>query len=175
MNYIKQLVGVLDLISSKKRVGKTFIQKGMFLLQNGLKEDFDFNYRIHFYGPYSQEVTDILDDLEDMNLVTINYDEDNQKYNISLTTKGKDYLQEKEQFRLPQEDFGIIKSLIGDVSVEKMELISTILYFAKLTDNDSQCIDEVLIAKPQYKGKIREIKQEIKKLEKLDILQFGIN
>lgn len=170
MDYIDQLVGVLDLISSKHVAGKTFIQKGIFLLQAGLKNDFGFNYKMHYYGPYSREVTDILDDLEDMNYINIGYDRSSQKYRISLTDAGKNYLQEKEQHKLPIQNLNIVLSLLRGASVETMELLSTILYFSDLTDNQSQCIEEVLIAKPQFEGKIDEIERGIELLKNSNVL-----
>ncbi len=170
MNYIKQLISVLNLINdSNQPVGKTYIQKGIFLLQEGLKENLGYEYKIHYYGPYSQEVTDILYDLEDMNYLDIKYDDENECYKIQITEKGINYLNEKrEEYEIQKEKINLVKSLIEDASVDEMELISTTLFFSKITKTEASCIEQVMIAKPHFKEK--QIKDAFNKLKDCNLV-----
>ncbi len=88
------------------QVGKTVVQKMMFLL-NRMKIC-DFNYTLYHYGPFSSEVANELDYASDLGIVEIEWEEDkgyfirplekNGTYNIELSSDSKkaiDYLVSK--------------------------------------------------------------------------------
>ncbi len=56
------------------QVGKTVVQKMMFLL-NRMKIC-DFNYTLYHYGPFSSEVANELDYASDLGIVEIEWEED---------------------------------------------------------------------------------------------------
>ena len=64
MREIKRFVAILSLLKNAQgTVGKTFIQKGIYILQEGLEEDLGYRYKLHFYGPFSQELATDVDTL----------------------------------------------------------------------------------------------------------------
>ena len=164
MEYMNQSVGILDIISSKGRTGKTFIQKSIFLLQTGLNVDLGFRFKMHYYGPYSQGITEILDHLEDLGYIRINYDSEKQKYDISIKREGSTYLEEMKEYMLPNQEKDKVLGFLLRKTTEELELLSTILYFEKITNNHSECINEVTIAKPQFEERREEIEQGLELL-----------
>ncbi len=170
MTYINQILNVLNFINnSRKPVGKTYIQKGIFFLQEGLEEKLDLNYKIHYYGPYSEDLTEILYELEDMDFLKINYDDQNEKYEIYLLEDGINFIEsEKENYEISEDKYTKIINLIGNSSVEEMELLSTTLYFSKLTDTDSECINQTHTAKSHFNE--NQIKEALDRLRDSNIL-----
>ena len=158
MKYINQILNVLRFINnSREAVEKTYIQKGIFLLQEGLGMNLDLNYKIHFYGPYSEDLTEILYELESMNFLRINNDDQNERYEISVMEEGINFINsEKGNFEVSDDKFTQIRKLIGESSVEDMELLSTTLYFSKLVSKDTESINLTQMAKPHFsKDQIR--------------------
>ncbi len=87
---------------------KTLLQKEMYFL--ALKMRKDFSYKAHYYGPYSPEVEQSLDELVSIGLVEQNRQRlgDNgrgfeiQRFDYSITDQGKEmvnYLLENEEVR----------------------------------------------------------------------------
>ena len=84
-----------------KQVGKTIIQKMIFLLvANGT---FKFHYSMFHYGPFSSEVAGELDYAENLHLVNIAW-EDNKGYFIS-----------------PGENINTFEHLLGETEKEKID------------------------------------------------------
>ena len=170
MKYIYQILNVLCFIdNSKKAVGKTYIQKGIFFLQEGLGENLNIEYKIHFYGPYSEELTELLYDIEEMNYLKIDHDEKNERYRIYVLEEGKNFINsEKNNFEIASDKFSLIKNFIGHSSVEDMELLSTTLYFAKIASNKQEGINLTAMAKSHFSED--RIEDAFEQLEQLNMV-----
>jgi uncharacterized protein YwgA len=146
----KRLTTILELIRrSKTKVGKTFLQKTIYVLQDWLGWDSDYIFKLHYYGPYSQDLSDDIDTLNELGLIEMSFN--GNSYDIRLTDSGLRFLDEN----LPAYMANITKieraiSLIGKDNVRNMELIGTILYFAGLTKNDSEITMLVNTVKPHF-------------------------
>ena len=89
------ILQLLDADNQKPIEGKLFIQKEMFLIvkevYNDLENELDFI--AYNYGPYSEKLSYLLEDLEKDSLIEIDNSDENNKYTI--TSKGMDFLKNK--------------------------------------------------------------------------------
>lgn len=161
---------ILELLSeTKKYVGKTFIQKGIYILQNGLDEDLNYTFKLHFYGPFSQELATDIDIMHNLGLITMKYDPEGFGYKISITNKGKNFLEKNTHYKINRNKLKEIISLIGDKTSKEIELVGTVLYFAQQTNNNEEIIKLVKTVKPHFTD--YEIKTAIEILRKKEIIK----
>ncbi|HOT06259.1 MAG: hypothetical protein A4E45_00362 [Methanosaeta sp. PtaB.Bin039] len=128
------------------QVGKTIIQKMMYLLsRNGI---IDFDFSMYHYGPYSSEVAGELNFAERNGIVEISW-EDDKGYFIKPTNKI-----EKFSYLLDDDEKRAVDELIerfGGFKAIDLSLIATALY---LKDNfgvgDDRLVDAVHNAKNKY-------------------------
>jgi uncharacterized protein YwgA len=156
---------ILELLRcTKMKVGKTFIQKAIYVLQNWLGWDSDYKFKLHYYGPYSQDLSDDLDTLSELGFIKMVFN--GNSYDIRITDDGVRFLDENLEAHMPNKTkIERAISLIGKGDVKNMELIGTILYFAKLAKNDSEIIELVNTVKPHFpaetiNGSIEYLKTE---------------
>jgi len=75
--------------------GRTMVQKVIYLLtrNTSLRESWGLNYFIHYYGPYSPEVTEASENLTTFGLVRENPFEtpDLTRYDLRITRDGEDH------------------------------------------------------------------------------------
>ena len=163
-----RLTTILELLRcSKKKVGKTYIQKTVYILQNWLDWDSDYKFKLHYYGPYSSQLSDDLDILNELDLIEIVFN--GNSYDIVITKEGLQFLDEHlEEYMLDKTKIERAISLIGKGNVRNMELIGTVLYFAKLSSNDLEIIHLVNTVKPHFPN--TTIKESIAYLKKEGIL-----
>ncbi len=170
MDDFKKIVAILQLLKKVNReVGKTFIQKSIYLLQEGLKENLDYDYKLHFYGPFSQELADDIDTLEDLGLIDVNYDPKGHGYHIRITEEGKSFLSRfQAQYGIENDKLEKVLNLISGEFVREMELLGTVLYFAKLTGDENEIKKLVNMVKPHFPE--REISKALQRLRNEEII-----
>ena len=140
MDDLKRMIVILQLLKKVNReVGKTFIQKSIYLLQERLKENLDYDYKLHFYGPFSQELANDIDTLEDLGLISVDYDPEGYGYRIRITEEGIDFLNKfQAQYGIDKNKLEKVLRLVSGEFVRGMEILGTVLYFAKLTDDENE-------------------------------------
>lgn len=163
---LKRFASVLDILEKVGRcVGKTFIQKSIYILQEGLDEPLRYDYRLYFYGPYSQELANDIDTLSDLGLIDIEYSTSGYGYQIKLTEYGKRFLHDHLQESLA--DGGKIEKVIsligGSATTKSMELLGTVLYFTKISQDRSEIVSLVKMVKPHFTD--RDVESALKKLK----------
>jgi len=145
-----RLATILELLRcSRTKVGKTFIQKAIYVLQNWLGWDSDYKFKLHYYGPYSSDLSDDLDILNESGLIEMVFN--GHSYDIDITKDGVRFLDEHLEAYMPNKskiERGI--SLVGKDDVRNMELIGTVLYFAERSNNDSEITTLVNTVKPHF-------------------------
>jgi uncharacterized protein YwgA len=160
-----KLTAILELIRlSKRKVGKTFIQKAIYVLQNWLNWDSDYKFKLHYYGPYSQDLSDDIDMLNETGLIEMSFN--GNSYDIKIKDAGIKFLDENLEAYMPNKTkIERAIALIGKENVKDIELIGTILYFAKHTKDYSEITKLVNTVKPHYSeetinGSINYLKSE---------------
>ena len=145
-----RLTTILELLRcSRTKVGKTFVQKAIYVLQNWLGWDSDYKFKLHYYGPYSSDLSDDLDILNESGLIEMVFN--GHSYNIGITKDGVRFLDEHLEAYMPNKskiERGI--SLVGKDDVRNMELLGTVLYFAKLTGDEKEITALVNTVKPHF-------------------------
>lgn len=94
---VSDLVLVLALLRSSDMVveGRTRLQKMVYLLKNSFNVPFNFEFRMYFYGPYSDNLADSLQLLKSVELVEERMIEITRgivQYNYRLTDAGQEFL-----------------------------------------------------------------------------------
>jgi uncharacterized protein YwgA len=92
------LAGVIAAHQNRKLVGRTRLQKTIYLLQRkGLPTDFD--YMLHFYGPYSSGLNVELELVEQLGLVTEEVKTGNENDYYVFEARKNALLPQIERFR----------------------------------------------------------------------------
>ena len=145
-----RLSTILELLRrSTKKVGKTFIQKAVYVLQDWLGWDSDYKFKLHYYGPYSSDLSDDLDILNELGLIEMVFN--GHGYDIGITKEGTHFLGEHLEAYMPnQPKIERAISLVGKDDVRNMELIGTVLYFAKLAGDEKEITALVNTVKPHF-------------------------
>jgi len=124
---IGYMVKCLNEKFSSNQIGKTVVQKMMYLLtREGVG---DFRYSLYHYGPYSPGVSGELNFAENSEIVDINWIED-KGYSIkpgSALSKFEDKLPEKDKEKINE-----ISGKFGKFNAGALSLIATALF---LKDN----------------------------------------
>ena len=161
----KRLTTILELLRrSEGKAEKTFIQKAIYVLQNWLGGDSRYKFKLHYYGPYSPELSDDIDILSQLGLTEMVFN--GHGYDIIITEEGLQFLGEHlEAYMLGTTKIERAISLIGTDDVRDMELIGTTLYFSKLTGDELEITKLVNTVKPHFpdntiKGTIKYLKKE---------------
>ncbi len=121
-------------LQAEEVVGRKKLQKIVYIAKK-LNVPFSERYKFHMFGPYSEELTLRIEELCNLGfLLEIKEDKGNYyQYRYSLSEEGKRFLQFYE-FDLPE-----VKELVRDMNEQSsrfLELVSTLLYFEELPQED---------------------------------------
>ena len=75
--------------------GRTRLQKTIYLLRERYHIPFRFHFKPYFYGPYSEDLADAVENLVALGMIEENrryFDEDVIEYSYKLTKRGIDFL-----------------------------------------------------------------------------------
>lgn len=166
----KRFSVILELIRlAKTKVGKTFLQKAIYILQDWLNLDLGYDHKLYLYGPYSEDLSDDIDMLSDLGLINIGSDATGYGYNIAVSDKGAKFLTKNlGTYMVDEGKLDKVISLLGTSDVKSMELLSTILYLARTTTDKDQTIRLMHEIKPQFSPE--EIDREMEELQRQGIL-----
>jgi len=155
---------------SRQRLGKTALQKLIYLLQTVFKVPVGYQYSLYIHGPFCSELMDDLDYVSCIGGVVITMDQGYNGYSISLSHKAA-LIKNKAQEFLTTYEPQIEKLLaeFGSMRVRDLELRSTIVFVdrdavtssRKMTRNDF--IQEIKSIKPHFS--YEEIKEAMEELE----------
>lgn len=167
------LVALSEKMSSRgNKLGKTSLQKLIYLLKTIYNVPIDYSFKFYIYGPYSSEVAGDLDYLDSVEVLETSFEDYPGKYrgyNITprdkaekILTKGQDYITNYEEL------IDEVVELYGGRTARELELIGTIVYLIK----DEKIVNGELATrvqslKPYFDlDKIEEVISEVKKIIK---------
>lgn len=154
---IGTLVDKLNSMYKEKQIGKTIIQKMMFILSR--KKVIDVDFSLHHYGPYSPSISDEIDNSKFRELIRIEW-RDEQGYFITSTEKAK-----KSSSKLSNEQLMEIEKTVkqyGQFKAGHISLIATALFIQDNFNVPLASIPKVVHdLKPNYS--ISDIKDTLKK------------
>lgn len=123
---VSDLALILALLYSSDRVieGRTRFQKMVYLLKNSFDVPFGFEYRMYFYGPYSDSLADALQLLKAIEFVQEKKTKIARyvvQYNYEITDAGRDFLE--SYFSQTERNQQIYKNI--RLGVQKMRNLPT--------------------------------------------------
>ncbi|MGB7999195.1 MAG: YwgA family protein [Anaerobacillus sp.] len=115
-------------------IGRKKLQKIIYICKK-MKFPFNEKYQFHFYGPYSEELTLRVEELCNLGLVTEVKESKGgyYQYKYTVTDEGNEFLGHYD-FQMPELSQCI--SEINRQSSRFLELVSTILFFDRLTKDE---------------------------------------
>lgn len=147
------------------RLGKTALQKMIFLLQRSLGVDCDYSYTLYTYGPYSSDVSRDLDVVAGLGGALVNYDFSFAGYEIHAGPASAELRGRAAEFLAeigPKLDRLVAD--FGGYSAKELELRSTVVYLSKPDQTRTELIKQVHEVKPHFSP--TQIEAAIAELEK---------
>jgi hypothetical protein len=154
------------------RLGKTALQKMIFLLQRSFGVDVDYTYTLYTYGPYCADVARDLDIVEGFGGAQVLYDFGFGGYEIRPGTANEEIRERSGGFLkaiAPQLD--TLVSAFGSFNAKELELRSTIIYLAKPRLTRDELIQQVHDVKPHFT--LPTIGNALRELETAEYVTFG--
>jgi len=145
------IVTLAERMQTKNSLGKTTLQKLVYILQSVYNVPCDYSFALYIYGPFCAELAEDLDYLDALKGVEVKYDRSLNRYEIypgeikeSIQNRAKDFLKKYEkQIDYVVENFGSLK-------VRELELCSTAIFVLKDAQMSGQKLSRAEV--------IREIK-----------------
>jgi len=164
------------------KVGHTYIQKLVYLLQEGLKVNLGYRFKMHYYGPYSEELWASLTSMEGMKLISIKVAPTTYGYNIYISPLDKAYkFAEEVEVKDKDKDFEGIKrqaskliSLFEGKSTRDLELLGTCHFVYQILkkrgkEADASSVAKVVLnLKPHFNEE--QVKDALKLLKERELL-----
>ncbi|TEB08179.1 hypothetical protein Psch_01734 [Pelotomaculum schinkii] len=125
VNNLRRYIKTLESICEDRKLGKKAVQKLMYLIERKGVE-FDLGYNIHFFGPYSAKLDNILHRLESDEVIEI--DTTGRTHTISVMDSSR-----CEGEELSSEDKKTVEYVIsrfGNKTAFELEGIATLDYVA---------------------------------------------
>ena len=144
-------------------LGKTALQKMIFLLQRVFGLDFDYNYTLYTYGPFCADVARDLDIVAGFGGVEIAYDSKYGGYELRPGPAIDDLRRRAEEFLSSiREPLDTLVADYGRATAKELELRSTIIYLARAEDSNEVLVELVHQAKPHFSlAQIETARQEL--------------
>jgi uncharacterized protein YwgA len=143
LNLLLEIIKDINKVNPEKIIGKTFIQKIIFLI--GRENIGDFPFTLYHYGPYSDELSDYLSFAEMLNYAKVEWNE-YQGYSISILNK--------KDIKLPYAETSKIEEIINkyhDLSANDISLVATAYYLKdEYKIPDEKIVEEVKKVKPKF-------------------------
>jgi len=152
-------------LGGEHNLGKTKLQKLVYLLRElkGVRVGYDF--RFYNYGPYSDSLSGDLGYLQSLEAVKVSYDPFMNMYDIVAGEKAE-VLEEKASdfLRDNQADLDEVIERFGRRQAKDLELISTIVFVVKSgIRQEGELIAKVEELKPKFdRAEIRDALEELK-------------
>ena len=123
----KRIAFIRRIVDRWDGIGKTKIQKISYFLQDSVDVDLEYPFRMHYYGPYSDDLDDALSHAQSLGFVDIEPDPDGFGYHVSSCEEESPWPQEYDIEKNPDVD-RIDKAIdvLGELETYELELYATI-------------------------------------------------
>lgn len=141
-------------------LGKTKLQKLVYLAKEIKKVSVGYSFRFYNYGPYSDKLAENLDYVRSLEGVKVDYDPSWNMYNI-IPSKNADILIEKAtDINAKKQQLDELIAEFGAKNARELELVATIVYLDRHEHlTEAAMVNEVYRLKPKYTH--TDIKNEI--------------
>lgn len=148
---LKEHAKLMMLLQEAKEVtGRKKLQKIVYI-----SKKFNFNFQekfnFHFYGPYSEELSLQLEELTNLGFINeLKEDKGNYtQYKYQLSEEGREYL---KLYPTEMEGYHRFVQVLNGETSRFLELVSTVLYFSKLSHEEIIKKVQKVKSKQNYSG-----------------------
>ena len=123
----KRIAFIRRIVDRCDDIGKTKIQKISYFLQESVGAELGYRFRIHYYGPYSDDLDDALSFAESLGFVDIEPDPDGFGYHVTACEEESPWPHRYDistEHDVTQIDNAI--EILGGLETYELELYATI-------------------------------------------------
>ena len=128
--------------------GKTTVQKIVYFLQNGVGAPLGYRFKMHYFGPYSEQLDSNLSLADAMGIVEVDPDAGGYGFHISTG----DYGVENPDTPMPWDKIDKTIKMLDGLDLWKLELLATTHFVESLHPQSSkgEIVDMVHRLKPKF-------------------------
>lgn len=134
-------------------IGKTKIQKISYFLQESVNVELGYRFRMHYYGPYSDDLDGALSFAESLGFIDIEPDPDGFGYHVTACEEESPWPREYDIEMRPEVDqIDRAIDVLGKLETHELELYATIHLIGgpESTRSREQTIETVKRLKPRF-------------------------
>ena len=161
---IRRLAAIQSIVEQSEDIGKTKVQKIVYFLQEGLGVPLHYSFRMHHYGPFSQDIDSDISALQSVGYIEVNHDPYGYGYHI-IPVSGRQLPWDQKLGKYRGEMIEAISAL-SVLDASDLELIATVHFVQHLIDDPSKekVLDTVCRLKPKFtKGTIQSAYEQLVK------------
>ena len=171
-NLLRRLALLVEIADRKRdrpgRLGKTAMQKLIYLLQEVYEVNFGYRFTLYTYGPYEASVARDVDYAGALSLLLLEYDHD-RGYEITCGPKVGQLDENRRVFCAEAgSQLDELFEHFGDLTARQLELRATLVFIAKdgTSIAEGELRKQIRHLKPKYdQGEIDEAVDSLRKLE----------
>ena len=172
----RRIAVIRHIVGRSGDLGKTKIQKIVYFLQESVSVPLKYPFRMHYYGPYSDELDGNLSLTKSLGYIDIHPDPDGFGYHVTpVKERGNTSWQGYTMSEDPEvrELTGIIDDaidILGQLETPQIELYATIHLISRLKGHSSerQTLQTVKKLKPKFS--VEHIDYSYQKLKKANLI-----
>ena len=172
----RRIAVIRRIVGRHRDIGKTKIQKIVYFLQESVDVPLKYPFRMHYYGPYSDELDGNLSLTKSLGYIDIDSDPNGFGYHVTpveemegASWQGYEMSDDPEVRRLTDSIDGAV-DILGQLDTPQIELYATIHLISGLKGNSSkeQTLQMVKRLKPKFST--QEISRSYQQLKKADLI-----
>ena len=147
---VRRLAAIQCIVEQSKDIGKTKVQKIVYFLQEGLKVPLQYRFRMHHYGPFSDEIDSGISALQSAGYIEVNHD--SQGYGYHITPASENQLPWDSELAKYRDEMTKAISALSVLDASNLELYATIHFVQHLLDEPSkeEVLENVSRLKPKF-------------------------
>ena len=149
----KRIAFIRRIVDRCDDIGKTKIQKISYFLQDTVGVDLEYPFRMHYYGPYSDDLDNALAHAQSLGFVDIEPDPNGFGYHVTPCEEESPWSQEYDISKRPDvERIDNAIEILGELETHELELYATIHFIGGPESERSrkQTIGTVGKLKPRF-------------------------
>ena len=146
MRWCVLILTVREGVDRDLRVGHMLMQKLVYMLQSAFNVDFGYRYKLHYYGPYSDQLWSDLKLLSDIDVLKVQRSPDGYGYLISLGEAERYELFLANYDVLPRAEITQLIDVLGPLATRELELIATTHLVSKDLERTNRQVSEQGVA-----------------------------
>ena len=147
---IRRLAAIQCVVEQSKDIGKTKVQKTIYFLQEGLGVPLQYRFRMHLYGPFSDEIDSGISALQSTGYIEVSHYPHGYGYHITPASE-KQLPWDSELAKYKEEMIEAINAL-SVLDASDLELLATVHFVHNLLKEPSKekVLDNVGRLKPKF-------------------------